>query len=102
MDDVSTGDGGVLDEDTRQTDSTDDSIDKPRSSTHKTLPIKSSKSVSTKAKDNDETTIRKRKSVSMITEKRLVLRLQVNHELFFGQKVKRYFTGYGDSQKVFT
>ena len=91
LNDVSTGDGGMLDEDTRQTDSADDSIDKPRRSTRKALPIKSSKSVSTKAKDNDKATISKKKSEPIITEKRL----QVNRELLLGQKVKRYFTGYG-------
>ena len=91
MDDISTGDGGVLDEDTRQTDSADDSIDQPRRSTRQALPIKSSKFVSTKEKEKNKATISKRKSVPTITEKCI----QVNRELLFGQKVKRYFTGYG-------
>jgi hypothetical protein len=78
LDDVSTGDGGVLDEDTRQTDSADDSIVQPQRSTRKALPIKSCKSVSTQAKDNDKATISKRKSVPMITEKRL--QVNRNHE----------------------
>ena len=79
----------MLDEDTRQTDSTEDSIDKSRLSTHKTLPIESYK----------DRVIQRRKKITrllsangspMITEKRP----QVNHELLLGQKVKRYVTVY--------
>ena len=82
-----------MDEDTRQTDSAEDSIDQSRCSTRKDLPIKSYKSVSTKAKENNKVVISKRKSAPMITENRL----QVNHELLLGQKVKRYFTGYAEA-----
>jgi hypothetical protein len=49
------------------------------------------KATSTMVKDKKTKTIQKKKSVPMITEKRL----QANRELLIGKKIKRFFPGHG-------
>jgi hypothetical protein len=87
----STGDGGVIEVtevDTRHMDSAEAAIDvQPRRSTLKDPSIVPKKSMSTKVKDNKTPIINKKKSVPLITEKRL----QANQELLIRQKIKRYF-----------
>ena len=84
----STGDGGVIEVDTRHMDSAEAAIDvQPRRSTLKAPSIVLKKSMSTKVKDNKTPIINKKKSVPLITEKGL----QANQELLIRQKIKRYF-----------
>ena len=91
------GDGGEneeIEEDTRDMGSADDFNDtQPRRSLRKAKIIASQreKSTSTMVKDKKTKTIQKKKSVPMITEKRL----QANRELLIGQKIKRFFPGHG-------
>ena len=81
----------MLGEDTRQTDSEEDSIDKPCARnarlsqlSHPNPSLHSQKKITRLVSANDS---------PMIKEKRL----QINHELLLGQNVKRYFTGYGSA-----
>ena len=54
------------------------------------------KSTSTKVKDKKPKTIQKKTSVPLIPEKRL----QADRELLIGQKIKRFFPGYGGASGI--